>query len=116
MSGPLIDRAILDNLVATTDAEFVGELIATYFEDSPQLVAAMQQALSDHDAEAFRRAAHSLKSNSNSLGAKELAAQAKELEMMGKSGNLEGAAAKLERLTAEYAQVERALKEWGHGS
>ena len=49
-------------------------------------MAAMRGALADANVEEFRRAAHSLKSNSANLGAMTLAALAKELEMMGKAG------------------------------
>jgi HPt (histidine-containing phosphotransfer) domain-containing protein len=76
----------------------------------------MRQAVADGDADALRRAAHSLKSNSTSFGAVTLSAQAKELETMGKAGSLEGASGKLERLAAEYTLVEGALRAWRHGS
>ena len=46
----------------------------------------MTSALSAEDAETFRRAAHSLKSNGASLGALPLSESAKEFEMMGKVG------------------------------
>ena len=114
MSEPVIDTATLDSLVATTDAQFVDELMDAFREDSPQLIATMRQAAAGNDADAFRRAAHSLKSNSNNFGATNLAALAKELEAMGKAGSLDGAGAKIERLAAEYEQVERALRAWRH--
>lgn len=112
MPEPVIDTATLDNLIATTDAQFVSELIDTFLEDSRQLMAAMRQAVVEGNAEDFRRAAHSLKSNSNNFGALHLAALAKDLEMAGKAGQLEGASDKVEQLAIEYAQVERALQDW----
>jgi HPt (histidine-containing phosphotransfer) domain-containing protein len=116
MTETLIDTEVLDQLIATTDAAFVEELLGAFLDDSPQLIAAMQQALADDNAEAFRRAAHTLKSNSASFGAVNLAALAKELEMIGKTGRLDGAGDALERLAAEYDRAERALQEWQHGS
>ncbi len=116
MSPPVIDTATLEGLVATTDAAFVAELLSAFFDDAPQLIASLKQAAADHNAEAFRRAAHSIKSTSANFGATNLSALAKELEMMGKAGHLEGAGAKIERLAAEYKQAERALREWQHGS
>jgi len=113
MLESVIDKATLEGLVATTDAAFVAELLSAFLDDSPQLIAAMRQAVTGQNADAFRRAAHSIKSNSANFGAMNLSALAKELEMMGKAGHFEGAGAKIERLAAEYAQVERALKEWG---
>jgi len=116
MAETLIDTAVLDQLIATTDAAFVEELLSAFLDDSPQLIAALRQALAEDNAEAFRRAAHSLKSNSASFGALNLSELAKELEMIGKTGRLDGAGDALARLAAEYDRVERALKEWQHGS
>jgi GAF domain-containing protein/CheY-like chemotaxis protein/HPt (histidine-containing phosphotransfer) domain-containing protein/tetratricopeptide (TPR) repeat protein len=113
MSQPVLDTATLDQLIANTDREFVAELLATYLDDSPKLVADMRQALVEASAPNFQRAAHSLKSNSASVGALGLSAQAKELEMLGRGGKLEGAAEKLDALAATYAEVESALKDWG---
>ncbi len=90
---------------------FLGELIDTYFNDAPQLLAAMRGALADGNVEEFRRAAHSLKSNSANLGAMTLSALAKELEMMGKAGVLDGAADKIARVETEYAQAKDALEQ-----
>jgi HPt (histidine-containing phosphotransfer) domain-containing protein len=116
MSESVLDKSVLEGLVATTDAQFVAELLAAFLEDSPQLVAQMRQAFADKDADTFRRAAHSLKSNSANFGALNLSALAKELEMMGKAGQIEGAGVKLERLATDYAEVERELRAWQHAS
>jgi CheY-like chemotaxis protein/HPt (histidine-containing phosphotransfer) domain-containing protein len=108
----VIDPAAYEELVASTggDPDFIRELIDTYLSDAPELFAQMRGALTSGDAETFRRAAHSLKSNSASLGALVLSAQAKELEFMGKAGTLEGAAAKIAAADVEYARVKAALE------
>jgi CheY-like chemotaxis protein/HPt (histidine-containing phosphotransfer) domain-containing protein len=108
----VIDPAAFDELVASTggEAAFIRELIDTYLSDAPELFAQMRSALAAADAETFRRAAHSLKSNSASLGALTLSALAKELEMMGKAANLKGAATKIAAADAEYARVKAALE------
>ncbi len=108
----VIDPAAFDELVASTggEAAFIRELIDTYLTDAPQLFAQMRSALAASDAETFRRAAHSLKSNSASLGALTLSSLAKELEMMGKAANLEGAGTKIAAADAEYARVKAALE------
>jgi len=112
-ASSVIDPATFDELVASTggEAAFIQELIDTYLTDAPELFAQMRSALAAGDAETFRRAAHSLKSNSASLGALTLSALAKELEMMGKAGTLEGAAAKIAAADAEYARVKAALEQ-----
>jgi len=113
--GPL-DQAALDGLLATTDREFVGELIDAYLEDSPALIAGMNEALANGNATEFTRAAHSLKSSSASLGAMSLSALAKELELLGKESKLTGAASKLEQLASLFGQVQTALEEFKRGS
>lgn len=112
MSKPLIDVSMLTSLVEDTDAEFVNELIDTYLDDSPHQIAEMRQALVKQNNENFRRAAHTLKSNSANFGAGSLSEMAKELEDMAKEDNLEGATEKLQAFEEAYAQVAVELKAW----
>ena len=112
MSEPIIDRATLDELAASTDAAFVRQLAETYLDDSPHLLADMRQALQTGNAALLARSAHSLKSNSASLGALGLSALAKELELAAKAGQLADAAQQVERLAGAYEQVAAALKAW----
>ena len=108
----VIDRNTLDSLLEAVggDGEFLAELLQTYFDDTPQQFTAMHNALSAANAEDFRRAAHSLKSNSANFGAMTLSQQAKQLEDLGKAGNLELAAGPLEEAEAEYGRVKTALE------
>jgi HPt (histidine-containing phosphotransfer) domain-containing protein len=112
MSKSVIDVSMLASLVEDTDAEFVNELIDTYLDDSPQQIAEMRQALVQHNNENFRRAAHTLKSNSANFGAGSLSDMAKELEDMAIEDNLEGATVKLQAFEVAYAQVAVELKAW----
>ena len=106
----VIDRAVFNAVLASVgDLEFLRELIEGYFEDSPTLLAALHTALAAGNAGEFRRAAHSLKSTSASLGATNLATLCRELEEMGRAGALDGAAAAIGRAEAEYARVRVAL-------
>jgi HPt (histidine-containing phosphotransfer) domain-containing protein len=108
----VIDRAVLAGLLDSVggDREFLGELLQVYFEDSPQLMEAMHSALAAGNAEEFRRAAHSLKSNSANFGAMQLSRMCKGLEEMGKAGTLDGAAGRILEAEAEYARVKSALE------
>jgi HPt (histidine-containing phosphotransfer) domain-containing protein len=110
-----IDYAVLAGVLDSVggDREFLAELIETYLDDSPRLLEAMHMALETGNAEDFRRAAHSLKSNSASLGAMPLSRLARGLEEMGKAGMLEGAAANLAQAEAEYALVKAAMQDAG---
>jgi PAS domain S-box-containing protein len=109
----VIDQKAFDELVASTggDAAFLGELMDTYFADAPELMAQMRSSLAAGDAETFRRAAHTLKSSSATLGAMTLSDLAKDLEMMGKAGTLEGAASRIAQVETEYARVRVALEQ-----
>ena len=83
MSAPAIDRATFDALKETTGAEFVLELVDTFLQEAPAMLDELRHALAAKDADKFRRAAHSLKSNSNTFGALTLGAMARELELAG---------------------------------
>jgi HPt (histidine-containing phosphotransfer) domain-containing protein len=94
---------------------FVAELIDTFSADARELIATLRRALAEPDLDAFRRAAHSLKSNGESLGATRLAALARELEAKARTGHLAGAESLLESLGQAFDLVTRALEKIRHG-
>ncbi|HSL50429.1 MAG TPA: GAF domain-containing protein [Candidatus Deferrimicrobiaceae bacterium] len=104
-----IDRAVFERLVANTGGPFVAELIDTFGEDARELLATLRRTLAATDRDAFRRAAHSLKSTAESLGATRLAALARELEVAARAGSLDGAGARIDRLTDHYERAASAL-------
>jgi CheY-like chemotaxis protein/HPt (histidine-containing phosphotransfer) domain-containing protein len=113
--SPTIDRTVYERLTVTLGGEFVAELTETFVEDGRELIATLRRALGAMDRDAFRRAAHSLKSNSETLGAMALAAQARELEAMARAGSLDGAHDRIEPLVRGYETVARALGELRRG-
>jgi HPt (histidine-containing phosphotransfer) domain-containing protein len=110
MSESLIDQATFDGLTELVGETFIGELVETFFEEAPGLLAEMKQALDGSDAETFRRTAHSLKSNGQSFGAMRLATLARELEVMGRDGRLEEASSKVSQLESTYDETAQALR------
>lgn len=108
---PVIDQPTFETLKESMGADFLPELVQAYLEETPQLLLKLQEALAKKDCDAFRQAAHSIKSTSNSFGALEFGALAKDLEMMGREGSLENAPGKVKDLVEEYAMVIRTLKE-----
>ena len=113
MSAPTIDPATFEKLKETTGAEFAVELVDTFLQEAPVMLGDLRRAMAAADAEKFRRAAHSLKSNSNTFGALALAAMARELEV----GGLPTAAAggrSLDALDQEYSRVAAALTALRH--
>jgi HPt (histidine-containing phosphotransfer) domain-containing protein len=83
MNAPVIDPHTFDELQANAGADFVFELVDTFTEEAPRLLTELHSALAAGAAERFRRAAHSLKSNSNTFGATRLATMARTLELGG---------------------------------
>jgi HPt (histidine-containing phosphotransfer) domain-containing protein len=83
MNPAVIDPHTFDELQANAGADFVLELVGTFAEEAPRLLAELRSSLAAGAAERFRRAAHSLKSNSNTFGATRLAAMARALELEG---------------------------------
>jgi HPt (histidine-containing phosphotransfer) domain-containing protein len=112
MSEPVIDERTFRALQDAAGAEFVAELVATFLEEAPGMLADLRSAREAGDGERFRRAAHSLKSNSQTFGARTLGQLARELEM---SGIHADAAQDAAALDAAYAQAAVALKEMSSG-
>ncbi|HLA08615.1 MAG TPA: Hpt domain-containing protein [Anaerolineales bacterium] len=95
---PLIDKTTFDELKQMSGPEFINELIDTFLDDAPKLTDELTAARRANDADSFRRAAHSMKSNAATFGARHLAELAKELEMLGKENKLEETADRLKAL------------------
>jgi len=111
----IIDMPTFEALKENMGADYLPELVQAYFEETPQLLSKLEQALTMQDCDAFRQAAHSIKSTSNSFGALELGALAKELEMMGREGKLDMAPGKVKSLVAGYGVVKKVLEGLSHG-
>ena len=107
--GEIIDRSVIASLSESVGEDFVGELIETFVEEAPGMFAEMRQALSAGDADGFRRAAHSLKTNAKTFGANGLAEKAMELEYMARKEVLE-VGERLEILEEAYRHAVRELK------
>lgn len=107
MNEPIIDSAVLDELKDTAGADFVVELVDTFAEEAPQMLAEMRSALAAGDADRYRRAAHSLKSNSQTFGAARLGAAARAQEL----GGMPADAAPIDALQAEFEAAALALRE-----
>jgi histidine phosphotransfer protein HptB len=105
-----IDQAVYSELQATTGVEFVAELVDTFLAEAPGMVAELRSARADGNAERFRRAAHSIKSNANTFGAVSLASQARSLELKGLDAEPANDEAAIAALEAEHARAAAALK------
>src|ERR1700730_17965816 len=115
MDELVIDRAVYSELRDTTGAEFVAQLVDTFIEEGSGMLAELRGAHADGNAERFRRAAHSLKSNGNTFGALKLAALAREIELKGLDAEPNRDVAPLAALEAEFARAASELKTLRNG-
>ncbi|PYV19339.1 MAG: hypothetical protein DMG21_01940 [Acidobacteria bacterium] len=110
---PIDHRALL-NIAALQRPgapPLLAKVISMYFQGSNELLGELRQALKDGNAEATRKAAHSLKSSSANLGAGQLASLCNELEDAGRRNSMEKAGPLLGRIKTEHGRVVAVLRE-----
>jgi len=107
--APPIDNATFLELQESAGADFVAELVDTFLEEAPRMLTELRATATTARPEAFRRAAHSLKSNANTFGATRLGTLARELELNGIPAG--GGGAELDALSREYGRVSARLQE-----
>jgi signal transduction histidine kinase/CheY-like chemotaxis protein/HPt (histidine-containing phosphotransfer) domain-containing protein len=117
-SDMVLDPKALRNLLNLVgqDQAALGELIDSFLDEAPRLLAGMRQAVEQQDAAALTLNAHSLKSNGTDLGATTFAGLCRQLEALGRQGSLDGALQLLEQAEAEYQRVQAALQAWRQSS
>jgi len=108
----LLDFSAIDRLVeiAADEPSFVAEFIGTFLETAPSMLVEIKECLNQPDSERLRRVAHTLKSNSNAVGAYRLGELFKTVEMMGKEKDLAGVPEHLALVEKELEQVAEALQ------
>jgi len=111
MTGPTIDRATFEALNESAGSDFVRELVETFLTEAPVMLDDLRSALAANDADRFRRAAHSLKSNSMTFGALALGGMARTLELGGLDAARQENGKPLDALADEYVRAARALSE-----
>jgi HPt (histidine-containing phosphotransfer) domain-containing protein len=107
---PQISPTTFAELKQMSGEDLIDELIDALLEEAPKMIAAMQAALGAHDVDAFRRNAHSLKSNAETFGATTLAAIARELEAMARAGDL-NVGTRLDALHESYRAASEELRD-----
>jgi histidine phosphotransfer protein HptB len=110
MSAPVIDAAILAELEESAGADFVAELVGTFLEETPALLDELDRARAAADVDAYRRAAHSIKSNSLTFGALALGDLARSIELQGQHADAAQDAQAIATLRLAYAEAAQALR------
>lgn len=91
------------------DVAFVDELVDTFLADATAQVEALRGASAAADAAAIVRPAHSLKSNSQNVGAVTLAELCRSLEADGRAGDVPDLPGRVIAVERELVAVQAAL-------
>jgi signal transduction histidine kinase/CheY-like chemotaxis protein len=106
-----LDRSVLHELQEQLgDADAVREIITTFLESTPTILAALRDAAARGDAPGLRRGAHTLKASSAMLGALALSASCEELERLSRSGDIQQAPSQVETIEALHGAVKPVLE------
>jgi signal transduction histidine kinase/CheY-like chemotaxis protein len=107
-----LDPKALDQLLEVIggDREALKELVQSFLDEGPDLVNRLRGAVEVNDAEALRRAAHTLKGSATDFGALTLASLCREIEAMGRASEVGAAANKVLEAAHEYQKAEIGLK------
>jgi len=110
-----IDIDIFRQLQDTTGSDFVVELVDAFLGEGPAMLGDLRAARGAADAERFRRAAHSLKSNSMTFGAVTLGKLARELEQKGLDADAARDEAAIAAIEVAFADAAEMLRELARG-
>jgi HPt (histidine-containing phosphotransfer) domain-containing protein len=100
-----LDTTIIEGLIAEIGPESMARVLDAMAGDAERLLIGLLKSLETRDAKGFSLYAHSLKSNSLTVGAVIVGAQFQELETLGMDGNLDGLAAKVVLASAAYREL-----------
>lgn len=115
------DRAFDARALATLleiiggDRAALAELIGSFLDEGPDLMARIEGAARDGDAEALRRAAHTMKSSAADFGAVELSRLCHAMEALGRAGRTDGALALSSEAAVSYQAAAAALRDHLNG-
>jgi PAS domain S-box-containing protein len=113
-----LDETVISGLRELQDEggpDIIAELSGMFLQDAGLRLGEMREALEAADPAALRRAAHTLKGSSGSLGAMRMSELCAELQEMGDSGGLSGTQMKLEELQQAFEAVRPELESLGAG-
>jgi HPt (histidine-containing phosphotransfer) domain-containing protein len=113
-----IDDAVLVSLRESVgdDPEFLVELVDEFLQDAPKQLDSLREAASSGDVATARRAAHTLKGNSLTFGARKLASLCQDAETAASVDNLSAVLPRLDEIDGEWSRVGAELLAWREGS
>ncbi len=112
MSDPIDDTAFGQTLeMVGGDLAFLTDLVSEYRTDGAARIDDMRTALADGRTEDLRRAAHTLKGSSASLGAAGLAEECRIVEMEARDGRTDGVGPRIDEIAVTFEAVVAALEQ-----
>lgn len=108
-TATVLNRTVLNELREVLGSE-VNRILSVYLQDTPRLIAQLEQAAVANNPIALRVAAHSLKSSSANVGASALSVAARDLEYGARDGTLTQPANAVAVIVAEFGRVRTALQ------
>ncbi len=112
--GDALDKTTIDYLKSLRRGDGPSVLeraVGMYLENAPTVLEELRRAIAGGDASAVWKIAHSLKSSSASLGAKQLAQHIGDMEGRARQNDLVEADSRLVRIETEFQKVSSALRE-----
>ena len=91
------------------DVELLHDVLEVFLEECPKMMDEVTAAISGADADAVRRAAHSMKGALLNISANAAAEEAKALEQLGADARLDESSSVLRRLQTEVDRLQQAL-------
>ena len=110
-SESILDEAALDELrdLDDQDGGFFLEVVQAYLTDVPAMVDELRLGIQNGNAERTTRVAHSMKSSSFQLGAKQLGELCRQAEELSRRGSCEGLEPLLAAIESQVVAVRAAL-------
>jgi CheY-like chemotaxis protein len=111
---PALNMSFLDQFRELDPVGGLGlikEIMGVYLDNSLALLRQVEQGVIAGDADALRRAAHSLKSSSANVGAEKLSKLFLELEVLGRDGQLTAAKPLLDETRRAYAAATAEMRQ-----
>ncbi len=108
-----VDRvalAALRGLGGAGDRDTFGTLVGLYLKDTPGHLAALRRAVQEGNAGELKRAAHTLKGSSGSLGARGMQELCMRAEALAETGEVAAAGELADALEEEFARVRSVLE------
>jgi len=112
-ASDVLDRTALNALRALPrkgTKDMLSHIVERYLADSRELVASIERAVEQGDAEELARAAHAWRSYNGNVGAHGLASLCRELEDRARNGKVAAARELLGELRASYVRVREELQ------